>query len=199
MPLKLSNSNRLHTYSDDSCTFVEGSPSSILNYIETVKSFTKITGQAVNEEKTKLIFSFTPREAEIADLEGKGLLRENFYFPGREATILGFTFKVGANLKCTSINTLSKLTEYITDRIKPWEIVSKSYNDRKILANTLLISKVNYSLPFLFGLDEKNFKKLQGVINNFIFKKKIYPGKGKFCSKRHGGLGAPDIDILQVK
>ena len=88
---------------------------------------------------------------------------------------MGFNFKVGRNLKSTAINTLNKLTEYIKDRIKLWEIVSKSYNERKILANTLLISKVNYSLPCLFGLDVKSFKKLQGVIDKFIFAKKNLP------------------------
>ena len=115
----MANKNRLNTYSDDSCTFVEGSPKSILEYIETVKSFTRITGQLVNEEKTKLLYSFTPEEAEIIELESKGLLRKNFYFPGGEISVLGFNFKVGGNLKSTSINTLNKLTEYIKDRIKP--------------------------------------------------------------------------------
>ena len=82
LPFEMANGNRLNTYSDDSCTFVEGSPKSILEYIETVKSFTRITGQLVNEEKTKLLYSFTPEEAEIIELESKGLLRKNFYFPG---------------------------------------------------------------------------------------------------------------------
>ena len=85
------------------------------------------------------------------------------------------------------------MTDWIESRIRPWEIVSKSYNDRKTLTNTLLISKLNYSLPFLFGLEEANFKKIQGIINNFIFKKRIYPGKGKFCNKKKGGLGAPNL------
>ena len=82
LPTEMANKNRLNTYSDDSYTFVQGSPKSILEYIETVKSFTRITGQLVNEEKTKLLYSFTPEEAEIIELESKGLLRKNFYFPG---------------------------------------------------------------------------------------------------------------------
>ena len=79
LPQELSNCNRLQTYSDDSCTVVDGTPGSITDYIEVVKSFTKITGQRVNEDKTKLIFSVTPREAEIVELEGRGLLRENCF------------------------------------------------------------------------------------------------------------------------
>ena len=48
---ELSNKNRLLTYSDDSCIIVEGIPESITNYIELVKSFTRVSGQSVNEEK----------------------------------------------------------------------------------------------------------------------------------------------------
>merc|ERR1712237_237483 len=191
LPAKIVNRNGLNTYSDDSVTFV--SPKIILDYIENVKSFTRVSGQVINEEKTKLLYSFTPEETEITELENKGLLRENFYFPGREINALGFSLKIGMNLKRNSVEILDKFTEYIRNRIKPWEIVSKSFNERKILANTLLISKVNYSLPLLFGLDVKSFKKLQGVIDKFIFAKKIYPGKGKYCNKRVGGLGSPEI------
>ena len=149
---------------------------SIGNYIETVKSFTRVSGQTINEEKTKLIFSLTPKEDEIEDLEGKGLLRENFYYPGQEVSTLGFKFIVGANLRGT---------DWIEDRIRPWEIVSKSYNDRKTLTNTLLISKLNYSLPFLFGLEEANFKRIQGVIYNFILKK-LTLEKGNSAVRRGG-------------
>ena len=96
-------------------------------------------------------------ETEIVELESKGLLRDNFYFPGREINILGFNFKVGGDLKGTAINSLNKLTEYIKDRIKPWEIVSKSYNERKILANTLLISKVNYICRYVRKYEQSVF------------------------------------------
>ena len=82
LPAEVANKNRLNTYSDDSVTFVEGSPKSILEYIENVKSFTRITGQLINEEKTKLLYSFTPEEIEITELENNGLLREIFTFQG---------------------------------------------------------------------------------------------------------------------
>merc|ERR1712237_226226 len=117
LPAKIVNRNRLNTYSDDSVTFV--SPKIILDYIENVKSFTRVSGQVINEEKTKLLYSFIPEEIEITELENKGILRDNFYFPGREINVLGFSFKVGVNLRSNSIDTLNKLTENIKNRIKP--------------------------------------------------------------------------------
>ena len=71
--------------------------------------------------------------------------------------------------------------------------MSRSYEGRKDLTNSLLISKVNYHLSFLFGLNETNFKGIQSVIDSFIFDKRVYPGKGKYCSKNAGGLGSPNI------
>ena len=62
MTPELANRNRLLTYSDDSCVILRFTSESIGNYIETVKSFTRVSGQTINEEKTKLIFSLAPNE-----------------------------------------------------------------------------------------------------------------------------------------
>ncbi len=81
----------------------------------------------------------------------------------------------------------------MSEKTKKWNIVSRSYEGRKDLTNSLLISKINYHLSFLFGLNETNFKGIQSVIDSFIFDKRIYPGKGKYCSKNVGGIGSPNI------
>ena len=72
--------------------------------------------------------------------------------------------------------------------------MSKSFEGRKLLTNTLLVSKGNYQLPMMFGLREGDFRVMQKGIDGFIFKKKIYKGEGKYCSKKKGGgLGSVKI------
>ena len=56
--------------------------------------------------------------------------------------------------------------------------MSKSFEGRKLLTNTLLVSKGNYQLPMMFGLREGDFRVMQKGIDGFIFKKKIYKGEG---------------------
>merc|ERR1711905_82042 len=139
LPAEAVNKNRLSTYSDDSVTFV--SPKIILEYIENVKSFTRVSGQLINEEKTKLLYSFLPEETEITELENKGLLRENFYFPGREINVLGFSFKIGMKPKSNSVETLNKLTEYIRNTISHGFILFLMYS----------VSLFNVSTELLLG------------------------------------------------
>ena len=45
----------------------------------------------------------------------------------------------------------------------------------------------------MFGLKEKDFAGMQRSIDKFIFNKKIFKGKGKYCSKKVGGLGSPKL------
>ena len=61
------------------------------------------------------------------------------------------------------------------------------------MTNTILVARVNYQLSFMFGLKEKDFAGMQRSIDKFIFNKKIFKGKGKYCSKKVGGLGSPKL------
>ena len=72
-------------------------------------------------------------------------------------------------------------------------MVSNSYESRKILTNSLLVSKGNYQLPLMMGLKDGDFKRMQKGIDNFIHKKRIYRGRGKYCTRTIGGISSPKM------
>ena len=45
----------------------------------------------------------------------------------------------------------------------------------------------------MMGLKEGDFKRMQKGIDNFIHKKRIYRGRGKYCSRKIGGISSPKM------
>ena len=124
-------------------------------------------------------------------LESCSIQKKNVVTAGENVKVLGLNFNVAQDSRTFARALLSQVHKDLKTRIDKWSILSNNVLGRKLLANTLLIAKLNYHLPWLSGLRETDFSKLQKTLNGFIFKKRILGLDLKFASPRNGGLGAP--------
>merc|ERR1712002_1350602 len=115
--------------------------------LKIVEGFCQVSGQIVNVGKTKVFLSHDPSQEEIEMLESLGLSKEKFILPRQRIKIVGYEFRVNWNLRANSIETLGALTEDLKNRIAGWNTVSRSFEGRKVLSNTILGARVCSKIP----------------------------------------------------
>ena len=152
---------RLISYSDDTNYICKLNKEEISMFLEIMGEFCKISGQSINCKKTKVFFSVMPNSEETDYLTKLGFDNKSFITPGMPLKILGYTFKVGTCLRANASHSLGEISDSLIKRVGSWTIVSKSFEGRKLLTNTLLVSKGNYQLPMMFGLREGDFRVMQ--------------------------------------
>ena len=185
------NKRKAYSYSDDTQIIINFKEEDIKNTLQIVRDFTLVSGQGLNEDKNTAILSFIPTNSELEMLECCSILRKNVFCSEDDVKILGLNFNISQDPQITSKATLHKIHEELASRMAKWTILSNNVLGRKLLANTLLIAKLNYHLPWLSGLKEADFSKIKKSLNAFIFKKNILGLDLKFASAKKGGLGAP--------
>ena len=152
-------------YADDTTLFLEGSLDVIKRLMSILGWFKKISGLAINVDKTKAV--------KIGALRDRSLPWEGRY--GMDwtdnFTVLGINYNVNKMGDITSLNMESKIND-IKKMIRLWQARKLSPYGKVTVIKSLFLSKITHLLLSLPSPNQKLFNEIDKLFSNFLWSNK---------------------------
>ena len=192
--IRLKNIASTISFSDDGHVLLSfDKMSDIFFVIEIFKQFGNFSGLRINTDKTRIVsvnFSFSADE--IRYLTDRGFDRDMITGEHTTFRFLGCDIKAGA-LKQGAIVRMNQLCNEMENIAKAFDSKDCTLQGRRAVCQTLMTSRLQTALT-AFNLNQSDTKKIQKIINNFVYKKKLSAaGKRKHMSFSKGGLQIPSF------
>ena len=178
------NTNVLAQFADDTTLSLDGSEESLVEALNTIKHFGKISGLKVNEQKTLIIW--------IGSMKGSDIryLRDDNYVwdPGTSFKIIGIKFSVHTK-NIVKLNYEDKLQE-IKRALYKWKRRKLTPLGKIAIIKTMIISKITHLMLNIPDPNESFIKEVEKVIFKYLWDDKPPKvSKTTICSEySEGGL-----------
>ena len=182
---------KISQFADDTSLFLDGSKESFQYCIETILEYTKYSGLAMNNEKTKVIWfgcQNPPNTVYLPQL--------NFHWNPETFTLLGIDFTI--DLKNITDKNINKKLNEITMELNQWSKRDLTPFGKITVLKSLIISKIVHILISLPTPTPNMMTKLNKLFYNFLWGGKPDPVKRTTSRLKliDGGLGMLDLYIF---
>ena len=186
------------SYSDDGFLLLEyENVDQIFKIMNIFKRFGVFSNLEINCDKADVYhinFSFSKEEKD--QLLDYGFKNDKILDEKHCLTFLGHKIKP-YNLKEGAKIQLDETIEGMKNTIDSYNNGNISLQGRKLVANSLLLSKI-FSFSPACDLSKSDFSELQKILDNFTHKKKISSGGRKYLPFKHAGLYLPDVYLKHL-
>ena len=148
----------------------------------------------INCDKDHINFSFSKEEKD--QLLDYGFMDDKVLDENHCLTFLGHRIKP-CNLKESAKSQLDETIEGMKNTIDSYNNGNISLQGRKLVANSLLLSKV-FSFSTACDFSKSDFSELQKILDSFTHKKKISSGGRKYLPLKHAGLYIPNVYLKHL-
>ena len=156
---------KLSQYADDTTIFLSEDKNSLRSVLDVLRWFNKISGLAINKDKTKVIKIGVSRDRRIP-WEGQFGLKWTHSFE-----VLGIQYDVFNLRDITEINLELKIVK-IKKLIRTWSTRKLSPYGKVVIVKSLLLSKITHILLSLPTPNEMTIKKIEKIFYSFIWSDK---------------------------
>ena len=157
--------SKLTQYADDTTIFLGGDKESLCCVMRVLEWFRKVSGLAINIDKTNVV--------KIGALRGRSIPWEGKFGMKwvTDFEILGIKYKINHMDTITDDNILGKLAE-IKNLIHVWNSRCLSPYGKITIVESLLLSKITHILLSLPTPSQHMFSRLESIFSNFIWNSK---------------------------
>ena len=182
---------KISQFADDTSLFLDGSQESFQYCVETILEYTKYSGLAMNNEKTKVVWFGCQHPPDITYLQNF-----NFEWNPHSFSVLGVDFTI--DLENIADNNINKKMNEITHELNQWSKRDLTPFGKTTVIKTLVLSKIVHLLLALPSPSEKILNKLNKLFYNFLWKEKPDPIKRNISKQKliNGGIGMIDIEVF---
>ena len=175
-------------YADVTSAFLKASEENLRHSLETLTWFYKKSGLKINFSKTKVIKIGPIRETD------RRFCRENDLDWVTKFTALGINYDV-KNLRNITVNNIEDKIDSMRKIIQLWMFRNITPMGRVCIAKSLILSKITHVLQALPTPPNTYYKKIEKMINDFIWKKKRHEISKQtlYFNYQKGGLNMIDI------
>ena len=157
--------SKLSQYADDTTLFLKDDKDTLRCVIDVLRWFDKISGLAINRDKTKVIKIGAARDRRIS-WEGQFGLNWTHTFE-----VLGIEYDVFKLSEITELNLNSKIVK-IKKLIRTWSTRKLTPYGKVTIVKSLLLSKITHILLSLPSPNPETFKTLENIFLSFIWNDK---------------------------
>ena len=166
MGITINNKERkCSQYADDTSVFLKATEENLRNCLKVLKWFYLVSGFKINIQKTKVI--------RLGPIRGtdRRFCPENDLEWVSKFIALGITYDTRDLLNITTIN-VENILDSMRNIIQNWLYRNITPIGRVCIAKSLIMSKIIHVLQSLPSPPEENYKKLDKIILDFVWKKK---------------------------
>lgn len=182
---------KISQFADDTSLFLDGSQESFQYCVETILEYTKFSGLATNNEKTKVVWFGCQHPPNITYLQNL-----NFEWNPEKFSVLGVDFTI--NLKNITDNNINKKMNEITQELSQWSKRDLTPFGKTTVIKTLILSKIVHLLLALPSPSDKILNKLNKLFYSFLWREKPDPIKRSISKQKliNGGIGMIDVEVF---
>jgi len=182
---------KISQFADDTTLFLDGSQESFEYCIRTILEYTKYSGLAMNNDKTKVVWFGCQNPPETIYLP-----HLNFHWNPETFTLLGVDFTIDL-YNITDININKKLLE-ISIELNQWSKRDLTPFGKITVLKTLIVSKIVHLLISLPTPSKNMMNKLNKLFYNFLWGGKPDQVKRRVGKMKliEGGLGMLDFELF---